>query len=69
MNKTKLEQEEARQEIRKYADAYGMCHDCKEYTEVLNPCCGARVEFEGHSTSYEDFDEIELESYLNGEWK
>lgn len=47
---------------RKYVDACGRCHRCKEMTSLLDPCCGVSVDFEGGSMNYEDlWEEIEQE--------
>lgn len=39
---------------RSYADACGMCTHCKEYTDVLRPCCNAGVWYEGSDEYAED---------------
>lgn len=37
----------------------GMCTKCKEYTSLGTPCCGAPVDFEGSTYTYEDLEKEE----------
>jgi len=39
---------------RQWIGQFGRCTKCHEMTEILNPCCGARVNFEGGDLSWED---------------
>ena len=44
------------------ADAEGICLGCGEHTDVLSPCCGDSVDFEGGSECADDlWSEIEEE--------
>lgn len=46
----------------RYADECGRCHRCHEMTGLLDPCCGASVDFEGGTKNWEDlWNQIEEE--------
>lgn len=52
-------------EISRY-DVDGVCSSCKEWTNVLESCCGAWVSYEGHGLCAEDdFTQEEIEEYIN----
>lgn len=40
-----------------FEGAIGLCRRCWEYTEVLKPCCGGEVQFDGKIYRPEDFEE------------
>lgn len=50
--------------IKKYIGECGICSRCGEWTGILQPCCNSPVEYEGGLISLDDFDEIELDEYL-----
>lgn len=50
--------------VKDYIGECGICNRCGEWTEVLQPCCGVSVSFEGGSIDLSDFDEVELDEYL-----
>jgi hypothetical protein len=39
---------------KKYQGAIGVCTECKEWTSVLDPCCGAPVLYQGSYISIDD---------------
>jgi hypothetical protein len=53
-------------EISRY-DVDGMCSYCKEYTNVLEPCCNASIYVEGGFINAEDFTQEEIDAYF--EWR
>ena len=42
------------------SERVGMCSECKEWTDVDDPCCGAAVYYEGAMCSPEDEDENDI---------
>lgn len=47
LDMTVVELSKRSETYRKYVDQTGLCHSCKEWTDVLEPCCGFPVEVEG----------------------
>ena len=42
------------------SERVGMCSECKEWTDVDDPCCGAAVYYEGAMWSPEDEGENDI---------